>query len=58
MEIESYMVKVNIVDYKCRGSFQACLKEVGIMEFVTIHGNKKYFKANYKFYYNISCEFF
>jgi hypothetical protein len=28
------------------------------MEFVTIHGNKKYFKANYKFYYNISCEFF
>jgi hypothetical protein len=41
MQIESYMVKVNIVDYKCRGSFQAHLKEAGMMEFVAIHGNKK-----------------
>jgi hypothetical protein len=41
MEIESYMVKVNIVDYKCRGSFQAYIKEVNMMEFVAIHGNKK-----------------
>jgi hypothetical protein len=41
MQIESYMVKVNIVDYKCRGSFQAHLEEAGMMEFVVIHGNKK-----------------
>jgi hypothetical protein len=41
MQLESYMVKVNIVDCKYRGSFQAHLEEVDMMEFVAIHGNKK-----------------